>query len=154
KGIQRQRFQADLGAGLNHDSDWINASLVAHDAGIISLPGPAAVSVHDDRDVGRNTFRIQLRRNFPIALPAREHLKQFLHNVKFYSTRRRYLIAGTNDSRNLRALCIDGYLEKSGDTPADRIPRRFGRQPGVSPIFLYRKWAGEFDRAKRAKIGG
>ena len=56
--VQRQSVDAELAGGAHDLADRVDAGLVSRDAGESAGGRPAAVSVHDDRDVAGDARRV------------------------------------------------------------------------------------------------
>ena len=60
KGIEGERRQVDAGGGFYRRADGRHPGAVSGDARQVALPCPAPVAVHDNRDVSRKPFGIEL----------------------------------------------------------------------------------------------
>ena len=60
EGVQRQDVDAEPSRRFNRFADRSDAGPMAFDARQVAARGPAAVAVHDDRDVGRELLEVDL----------------------------------------------------------------------------------------------
>ena len=60
EGVEREDADAEAGGGLDGVAHGLGAGTVAFHARQMTLRGPAAVAVHDDRDVRRQALEVDL----------------------------------------------------------------------------------------------
>ena len=68
EGIKRQNRNAKLGRTLHHLSHGVDTGTMPSDARQAPLSGPAAIAVHDDRDVGRQSGSVDLMKKLAASV--------------------------------------------------------------------------------------
>ncbi len=78
EGVERQHLEAQPGRGLDRLAHGLDAGAVALDARLAALLRPAAVAVHDDRDVTRQAREVDRTKDLRLVAAGGHDLEQVL----------------------------------------------------------------------------
>ena len=76
--VEREDLDAQPGRGLDDVAHGVDAGAMPFDARQVPARGPAAVAVHDDGDVGRKLFEVDLTSERLLGRPRRQPRQQFV----------------------------------------------------------------------------
>jgi hypothetical protein len=78
KRIKRKNVDSEPGGGFDSVPHGVDAGAVALDARQVALRRPAAIAVHDDRDVRREPLEVELIDEHQVSIPGRDPGQQLV----------------------------------------------------------------------------
>ena len=94
ESIERQHLEAQAGGGFHRVADSLDSRPVARDPRQAPLAGPAAVSVHDDRDVAGKTRQVEGVEETLLFRAGLGQSLQVIHVVRFLPKNDRIIAPG------------------------------------------------------------